>query len=85
MAQSRYSLELVDLLALMLQNDPQKRITFSTLIDMLSPLLVKNLAEIQKLYNPQNRNSGHFMNLQSPRFQQSSLSDSRNPLFHKLA
>lgn len=36
---------------------------------MLSPLLVKNLAEIQKLYNPQNRNSGHFMNLQSPRFQ----------------
>lgn len=36
---------------------------------MLSPLLVKNLTEIQKLYNPQNRNSGQFINLQSPRLQ----------------
>lgn len=47
MVQSRYSLELVDLLALMLEYDPQKRINFSHLIDMLSPLLVKNLGDIQ--------------------------------------
>lgn len=48
--QSRYSLELADLLSSMLEYDPKKRINFSTLIDMLSPLLMSNLSDIQKLY-----------------------------------
>jgi|688.fasta_scaffold595099_1 hypothetical protein len=34
----------------MLEYDPIKRINFSTLIDLLSPLLMKNLNEIQNLY-----------------------------------
>lgn len=34
----------------MLEFDPAQRINFSSLIDKLSPLLMKNLAEIQKLF-----------------------------------
>ncbi len=40
----------------MLEYDPIKRINFSTLIDLLSPLLMKNLTEIQSLYGVNNMN-----------------------------
>jgi hypothetical protein len=35
----------------MLEFDPLKRINFSALIDILSPLLSKNLTQIQNLFN----------------------------------
>lgn len=86
MVQSRYSFELVDLLALMLEYDPQKRINFSHLIDLLSPLLVKNLGDIQQLYNPQNKQSPRFPSkIQSPISKDPLTTDSHHPLIQKLA
>lgn len=55
-AKLKYSEELVDLLRCILEYDPQKRITYSALIDMMHPLLTSNIERIQNVYGspPQN-------------------------------
>ena len=46
----------------MLEYDPIKRINFSTMIDLLSPVLMKNLTEIQNLYGVNNMNMSMNIN-----------------------
>ena len=50
----KYSDQLVDLLRCILEYDPQKRITFSALIDMMHPLLTSNIQRVQNIYGNNN-------------------------------